>query len=188
MHIALYGHPQIIDDRVPQRPWTPRSKISSLPSRKQAEIFQCRLTDSIFISLADSGSMRLSDTPSYVVAHAGQPNTNLKSCLNFHLRCLIPVTLFSMESVDNVQYLFSCPPSPSSQQYFDFPTMQSPTLQNVRIQSTRDALQVFYAVARRILPKVTRRLDAQERQAITAGNVYVWEENGNTDAAGLERW
>ncbi|KAJ8517793.1 hypothetical protein ONZ45_g5077 [Pleurotus djamor] len=69
--------------------------------------------------------------------------------------------------------------------------MQRPTLQNTRIRSTRDALQVFYAVARNVLPLITRRLDAEERRAITPGNVYVWEERGaNTEATGLgmERW
>ena len=43
--------------------------------------------------------------------------------------------------------------------------MQHPTLTNVRIRSTRDALQIFYAVARNILPMTTRRLDAEERRA-----------------------
>ncbi|PFH47087.1 hypothetical protein AMATHDRAFT_152976 [Amanita thiersii Skay4041] len=69
--------------------------------------------------------------------------------------------------------------------------MQLPTLQNVRIRSTRDALQVFYGVALNRLPLITRRLDAEERRAIVAGNVYVWEERGaNTEPSGLgmERW
>ncbi|KAF8634852.1 hypothetical protein AX17_004100 [Amanita inopinata Kibby_2008] len=69
--------------------------------------------------------------------------------------------------------------------------MQLPTLQNVRIRSTRDALQVFYAVAMSRLPLITRRLDAEERRAIIAGNVYVWEERGaNTEPTGIgmERW
>lgn len=52
--------------------------------------------------------------------------------------------------------------------------MQIPTLKNVRIRSTRDALQVFYAVAMNRLPLITRRLDAEERRSIVAGNVYVW--------------
>lgn len=43
--------------------------------------------------------------------------------------------------------------------------MQQPTLTNIRIRSTRDALQIFYAVARNILPMTTRRLDAEERRA-----------------------
>lgn len=69
--------------------------------------------------------------------------------------------------------------------------MQHPSLQNVRIRSTRDALQVFYAVARNIIPLITRRLDAEERRAIVPGNVYVWEErSANSEATGLgmERW
>jgi hypothetical protein len=52
--------------------------------------------------------------------------------------------------------------------------MQRPTLQNVRIRSTRDALQVFNGVATSLLPLITRRLDAEERRAIVSGNVYVW--------------
>ncbi|KAJ3517908.1 hypothetical protein NLJ89_g207 [Agrocybe chaxingu] len=69
--------------------------------------------------------------------------------------------------------------------------MQHPTLQNVRIRSTRDALQVFHGVATHRLPLITRRLDAEERRNIVPGNVYVWEERGaNTEPTGLgmERW
>ncbi|KAJ7207085.1 Gti1/Pac2 family-domain-containing protein [Mycena pura] len=68
--------------------------------------------------------------------------------------------------------------------------MQQPTLRNVRIRSTRDALAVFYGVARNMLPLITRRLDAEERLCITAGTVFVWEENANSEATGLgmERW
>ncbi len=69
--------------------------------------------------------------------------------------------------------------------------MQRPTLENVRIRSPRDALVVFHGVALNILPLITRRLDIEERRAIAAGNVYVWEERGvNTETVGLgmERW
>ncbi|KAJ7039782.1 Gti1/Pac2 family-domain-containing protein [Mycena alexandri] len=68
--------------------------------------------------------------------------------------------------------------------------MQQPTLRNVRIRSTRDAIAVFHGVARNILPLITRRLDAEERLCITAGTVFVWEENANSEATGLgmERW
>ncbi|KAG2152660.1 Gti1/Pac2 family-domain-containing protein [Suillus bovinus] len=69
--------------------------------------------------------------------------------------------------------------------------MQQPSLQNVRIRSTRDALHIFHAVARNTLPLTTRRLDAEERRAIAPGNVYVWEErSANSEATGLgmERW
>jgi Gti1/Pac2 family transcription factor len=69
--------------------------------------------------------------------------------------------------------------------------MQRPTLQGVRIRSTRDAHQVFYAAARHIVPFITRRLDAEERRAIIPGNVYVWEERASTSemtGLGMERW
>ncbi|KAI0674512.1 Gti1/Pac2 family-domain-containing protein [Trametes maxima] len=69
--------------------------------------------------------------------------------------------------------------------------MQQPTLTNVRIRSTRDALQIFYAVARNILPMTTRRLDAEERRAISSGCVYIWEErcaNSEATGMGMERW
>jgi hypothetical protein len=52
--------------------------------------------------------------------------------------------------------------------------MQQPTLRNIRIRSTRDALQVLHGVAMNRLPLVTRRLDAEERRAIAPGNIYVW--------------
>ncbi|THH30989.1 hypothetical protein EUX98_g3176 [Antrodiella citrinella] len=69
--------------------------------------------------------------------------------------------------------------------------MQQPTLTNVRIRSTRDALQIFYAVGRNLLPIISRRLDAEERRAIVPGNVYVWEErcaNAEATGLGMERW
>ena len=69
--------------------------------------------------------------------------------------------------------------------------MQQPTLTNVRIRSTRDAHQIFYAVARGLLPITIRRLDSEERRAIIPGNVYVWEERGASSEAtglGIERW
>ncbi|KAJ7770503.1 Gti1/Pac2 family-domain-containing protein [Mycena metata] len=68
--------------------------------------------------------------------------------------------------------------------------MQQPTLSHVRIRSTRDAIAVFYGVARNMLPLITRRLDAEERLCITAGTVFVWEEAASVEASGLgmERW
>lgn len=70
--------------------------------------------------------------------------------------------------------------------------MQHPTLQRVRIRSTRDAHQIFGAVARNSLRLITRRLDAEERRAIAPGNVYVWEERASTSSEttglGMERW
>lgn len=61
----------------------------------------------------------------------------------------------------------------------------------MRIRSANDAHQVFYAVARNILPLIVRRLDVEERRAIVSGNIYVWEERGSTSEAaglGMERW
>jgi Gti1/Pac2 family transcription factor len=87
--------------------------------------------------------------------------------------------------------------------------MQRPTLENARVRSTRVALHIFNAVARNVLPLITRRLDADERRAIVcltsslslallskrrsqcAGNVYVWEERGAASenvGIGMERW
>lgn len=70
--------------------------------------------------------------------------------------------------------------------------MQMPTLQNVRIRSTRDAHQIFLGVARDVLPLITRRLDAEERRSIIPGNIYVWEERGTGSSEattlGMERW
>jgi hypothetical protein len=69
---------------------------------------------------------------------------------------------------------------------------QQPTLQNVRIRTAQDALQVFYAVARNVLTLLTRRLDADERKAIRSGNVYIWEDRSAStlDNGGItmERW
>ncbi|KAH9171069.1 Gti1/Pac2 family-domain-containing protein [Lactarius sanguifluus] len=69
---------------------------------------------------------------------------------------------------------------------------QQPTLQNVRIRTAQDALQVFFAVARNVLTLLTRRLDADERKAIRSGNVYIWEDRSasTVDSGGLtmERW
>ena len=68
---------------------------------------------------------------------------------------------------------------------------QQPTLSGVHVRSIRDALHIFYAVARHVLPIISRRLDPDERKSISPGNVYVWEErSANSDAAGLtmERW
>ncbi|KAI0065243.1 hypothetical protein BV25DRAFT_1799341, partial [Artomyces pyxidatus] len=69
---------------------------------------------------------------------------------------------------------------------------QQPTLQNVRIKTAQDALQVFFGVARNVLTLLTRRLDADERKSIRSGNVYVWEDRSATtsDSGGLsmERW
>ncbi|KAH0828184.1 Gti1/Pac2 family-domain-containing protein [Lanmaoa asiatica] len=63
---------------------------------------------------------------------------------------------------------------------------QRPTCINVRIRSTRDAHKIFYGVQRRVLPMITRRLDADERLALRSGCVYAWEERGpHTEITGL---
>ncbi|KAF9218790.1 hypothetical protein BS17DRAFT_790659 [Gyrodon lividus] len=63
---------------------------------------------------------------------------------------------------------------------------QRPTCTNVRIRSTRDAHKIFFAVQHRMLPMITRRLDAEERLALCSGCVYAWEERGpHTEITGL---
>ncbi|KAG9220463.1 hypothetical protein CCMSSC00406_0003919 [Pleurotus cornucopiae] len=64
--------------------------------------------------------------------------------------------------------------------------MQRPTCTNVRIRSTQDAHQIFYAVQLGLLQMVTRRLDADERLALRSGCIYAWEERGpHTEITGL---
>ena len=58
------------------------------------------------------------------------------------------------------------------------PGQQRPTLTNIHIRSVDDAKKLFYAVQLGMLPKIERRLDAQERRLLRPGNVYVWEEKG----------
>ena len=68
---------------------------------------------------------------------------------------------------------------------------QRPTAQGVRVRSTRDANVLFHAVTVGILPMVNRRLDAADRAALRAGNVYVWEERSpaaDATGAGMERF
>ncbi|KAG2080201.1 Gti1/Pac2 family-domain-containing protein [Suillus cothurnatus] len=63
---------------------------------------------------------------------------------------------------------------------------QRPTCTDVRIRSTRDAHKIFYAVQLRMLPMITRRLDADERLALRSGCIYAWEERGpHTEITGL---
>ncbi|KAI0084933.1 Gti1/Pac2 family-domain-containing protein, partial [Irpex rosettiformis] len=70
---------------------------------------------------------------------------------------------------------------------------QRPTLTNIHIRSVDDAKKLFYAVQLGMLPKIERRLDAQERRMLRPGNVYVWEEKGpsageNGYQVCIERW
>jgi len=68
--------------------------------------------------------------------------------------------------------------------------MQQPTIAELHVRTTADALKIFHAVRHDILPMVRRRLDADERRSIKSGDVFVWEERGNAEASGLgiERW
>ncbi|KAF7376586.1 hypothetical protein MSAN_00075000 [Mycena sanguinolenta] len=70
--------------------------------------------------------------------------------------------------------------------------IQRPTCEGIRVRSPHDAHVIFHGVATRRLPMITRRLDTEERRAITSGCVFVWEERGgpNTEPMGLgiERW
>ncbi|KAG6845427.1 hypothetical protein H0H87_009334 [Tephrocybe sp. NHM501043] len=65
--------------------------------------------------------------------------------------------------------------------------MQQPTLTNVRIRSTSDAHRIFHAVQKGHLERIKRRLDAEEREALGSGCIYVWEERGShtVDVTGL---
>lgn len=50
---------------------------------------------------------------------------------------------------------------------------------------------IFHAVSLGVLPIISRRLDNEERRAISSGCVYVWEERGAQSEAtglGIERW
>ncbi|OAX37914.1 hypothetical protein K503DRAFT_692487 [Rhizopogon vinicolor AM-OR11-026] len=69
--------------------------------------------------------------------------------------------------------------------------MQHPTCTSLRVRSPQDAQVIFHAVALKVLPMVTRRLDTEERRSIVSGSVYVWEERGPSPEAtglGIERW
>ncbi|KAF8198064.1 Gti1/Pac2 family-domain-containing protein [Pholiota molesta] len=69
--------------------------------------------------------------------------------------------------------------------------MQQPTCVGLRVRTTADAHVIFHAVHEGLLRMITRRLDTEERRAISSGSVYVWEERGaNAEAAGMgiERW
>ena len=76
------------------------------------------------------------------------------------------------------------PPSPAAP-----PTaMQRPTCKNMRVRNVHDAQVILHAVSKGYLPMVRRRLDDDERQALSPGDIYVWEERGNNpmEAPSLE--
>lgn len=60
--------------------------------------------------------------------------------------------------------------------------IQRPTCEGIRVRSPHDAHVIFHGVALGILPMITRRLDTEERRAITSGCVFVWEERGGHNA------
>lgn len=64
--------------------------------------------------------------------------------------------------------------------------MQRPTFTNLRVRTARDAEILFHAVALGMLPMITRRLDSEERMALTTGCVYVWEERTSVVSDSLE--
>lgn len=69
--------------------------------------------------------------------------------------------------------------------------MQQPTCSNIRIRSTQDAHKIFFAIQQKLLQMVTRRLDADERQALKSGCIYAWEERGphsEITGLGIERF
>ncbi|KAI0311416.1 Gti1/Pac2 family-domain-containing protein, partial [Amylostereum chailletii] len=62
---------------------------------------------------------------------------------------------------------------------------QSPTCTNVFIRTVADVHRIFYGVLLEKLPMIHRRLDAQEREALTSGCCYVWEDRGPHAITGL---
>ncbi|KIM45334.1 hypothetical protein M413DRAFT_442010 [Hebeloma cylindrosporum] len=70
--------------------------------------------------------------------------------------------------------------------------IQQPTCIGLRVRTPADAHVIFHAVHQGILRMVARRLDTEERRAISPGCVYVWEERGasaeTNGVLGIERW
>ncbi|KAF8268619.1 hypothetical protein EI94DRAFT_1131656 [Lactarius quietus] len=60
-----------------------------------------------------------------------------------------------------------------------------PSCTNVRIRSTLDVHKIFYAVYLGLLPMITRRLDAKEREALSSGYCYAWEDRGPHAITGI---
>lgn len=61
------------------------------------------------------------------------------------------------------------------------------TVQALHLRDAKDAHVIFEAVRRNMLPLITRRLTATEREQLDSGNVFVWEEAEHKQG-GLERW
>ncbi|KAJ2448076.1 Global transcription regulator sge1 [Coemansia sp. RSA 2336] len=58
------------------------------------------------------------------------------------------------------------------------------TVTGLKVMSTRDALTIFEACRRGILPQITRRLTESEKQQIAAGTIVVFDEK----RAKMKRW
>ncbi len=54
------------------------------------------------------------------------------------------------------------------------------------LRDAADAHVVFEAVRLNLLPLIKRRLTTEEREQLSSGNVFVWEEAEHK--GGLERW
>ncbi|KAH6914410.1 Gti1/Pac2 family-domain-containing protein [Coprinopsis sp. MPI-PUGE-AT-0042] len=69
--------------------------------------------------------------------------------------------------------------------------MQYPTCVRTQVRTVHEARVIFHAVSLGLLRMVTRRLDTEERRAITSGSVYVWEErtsHSDPTSSAIERW
>ncbi|KAJ7812176.1 Gti1/Pac2 family-domain-containing protein, partial [Mycena olivaceomarginata] len=68
--------------------------------------------------------------------------------------------------------------------------MKHPTCTGICIRSKDDAHVMFHAVRLGKLPMITRRLDTEERRAVSSGCVFVWEEKAPDTlmGLGLTRW
>ncbi|PFH48793.1 hypothetical protein AMATHDRAFT_195975 [Amanita thiersii Skay4041] len=71
---------------------------------------------------------------------------------------------------------------------YTYPTTRagSVTHPSLHIRDAHDAHVILEAVRRNVLPLIRRRLLASEREELTSGHVYVWEEA--QDEGGLLRW
>lgn len=58
----------------------------------------------------------------------------------------------------------------------------------IDLRDARDAHIVFEAVRLNILPLVTRRLTTVEREQLTSGNVFVWEEAEHKQGNSRRTW
>ena len=73
--------------------------------------------------------------------------------------------------------------NPTSQSDDTPPTWTQPPWQGW-IETTGDALLIFEAARRGVIPRVTRRLVESERRMITSGSVFVFDEA----ESGIKRW